>query len=290
MDREEPHFPAQRPLEKHARFEADFFCTNCGYNLYTQPVTRDERLGILVVRCTECGRYQPAGVASNAARVWLARFAAILLFFWIVCVLGFVFGSTFGLGALQSGHVEALTTSGYFTPDGVRLYRGYDPTARKSIWVRMDNDEQVLIDNPVYRRTFTVDRELRREPIFFAFICALVLLPPITFGVVMSVVMWHVRRRWYWLLAALPPIAAVVVMAIYLVDIGDRQENKPLLFAIVGFAVAEQIVMIMLGTRIGRPIARWIVSLVVPPRPRQALSFLWAADGKTLPSISREAA
>jgi len=43
------------PPLRHQRFpqlETDLFCQTCGYNLHGQPVSRDERLGILICRCS----------------------------------------------------------------------------------------------------------------------------------------------------------------------------------------------------------------------------------------------
>ena len=51
-----------------ACIDLDRFCEGCAYNLRTLPVYRDERTGIPVVRCPECGRFQSANDASTVAR------------------------------------------------------------------------------------------------------------------------------------------------------------------------------------------------------------------------------
>lgn len=63
--------------------ESDRFCAGCGYNLRTLPVHRDYRTKILLVRCTECGQYQPANDLATVTRPWLHRLSAFFLVLWI---------------------------------------------------------------------------------------------------------------------------------------------------------------------------------------------------------------
>src|ERR1035437_5836594 len=86
------------------RVETDTFCGECGYNLHALPVVRDERLGIAVVRCPECGKFQAAGVATGAGRVWLTRLAGMLITLWVIFIIGSVFA--WGLGMLLSDIVD----------------------------------------------------------------------------------------------------------------------------------------------------------------------------------------
>jgi amino acid transporter len=283
MDRDDPPFPPQRPLEKHARIEADLFCTQCGYNLHSQPVVRDERLGILVVRCTECGRYQPAGAASNAGRVWLGRLATITLAVWILVVTAFVVGSTFGLGGLQVAHVEIFSIGGYVGPNGQRVFPSWDAAGRKRVWVTRD-DEPIAVENPPWQRTFVPLREVFQDRVAAALLGSLMCAAPVIFGGVMAAIMWHVPRRRYWMLAALPVLAGMFVIAGFHVDESSRGGDISVVVKIVVVAAMGQIAFITLGTLIGRPIARALATLFVPPRPRQALAFLWTADGKSPPA------
>src|SRR5438093_4740973 len=101
--------PPLKPQEKHARLEVDVFCVECGYNLHSQTVVRDERLGIFVCRCPECGRFHPAGVGVTATTTWAARLATMLLAFWVLIVLFALFWVVIGLGAVQVAFVEDLT-------------------------------------------------------------------------------------------------------------------------------------------------------------------------------------
>ena len=104
--------PPPQPHERHAQLETDLFCEQCGYNLHGQIVTRDPRLGFMVCRCPECGRFHPAGHRTTAASLWRSRLAAGLLLLWILIVLTAWFFATLGLGALRRARrllVLALT-------------------------------------------------------------------------------------------------------------------------------------------------------------------------------------
>src|SRR5687767_12375287 len=69
----------------------DLTCEGCGYNLYSQAIARDERLGIPVCRCPECGRFNVPGKATDAGRAWLRRLGVALLVLYVLTVL-WVFG------------------------------------------------------------------------------------------------------------------------------------------------------------------------------------------------------
>ena len=69
-------------MRRAGQIEVDAFCGGCHYNLHGQPVTVDERLGLPVCRCPECGRWAAAGVATGAGSVWVRRLGTVLLFNW----------------------------------------------------------------------------------------------------------------------------------------------------------------------------------------------------------------
>src|SRR4029079_18116386 len=99
-----PPLPPQRPLARYTQLECDLFCENCGYNLHGQPVNRDERLGILLCRCPECGRFHPAGHRTTATSVWLSRLAAAFLALWVLIVVGVFVLAAIAFGAIPFVH------------------------------------------------------------------------------------------------------------------------------------------------------------------------------------------
>lgn len=89
--------------------QTDTFCAHCGYNLVTQAVLRDSRLEILVVRCPECGRFTAAGQGTSAAKVWLNRFATVMLGNYVLFLIVVFCAVTFFMGMIAYGHVTAFT-------------------------------------------------------------------------------------------------------------------------------------------------------------------------------------
>ncbi|HEY0008428.1 MAG TPA: hypothetical protein VGB55_06875, partial [Tepidisphaeraceae bacterium] len=72
--------------------ETDTFCDGCSYNLRTQKVWRDPRLGIAICRCPDCGSHQAAGRSTSATNVWLRRLTTLALLAWVCVSLAFVAG------------------------------------------------------------------------------------------------------------------------------------------------------------------------------------------------------
>src|SRR3954462_10568553 len=95
----EPPLPGLAPQERHMRLQVDAFCVTCGYNLHSLEVVRDERLGIFICRCPECGRFHPAGVGVTAAKTWAQRSSAMLLVVWVMLALFATFWIIMGMGA-----------------------------------------------------------------------------------------------------------------------------------------------------------------------------------------------
>ena len=110
--------PPLKPHERHPVLETDVFCQTCGYNLRSQPVTRDDRLGIFICRCPECGRFHAAGTGVTAASLWTARIATSLLVIWVLVVLSALFWIVIGLGAIAVGHTETFSYRRLETLDG----------------------------------------------------------------------------------------------------------------------------------------------------------------------------
>src|SRR5689334_1405374 len=78
------------------KIETDIFCPGCHYNLHSLDVMRDARLDIAVVRCPECGKFHPAGIATGAGRTWLSRLAMFLILCWVLFLGLFVLAIGFG--------------------------------------------------------------------------------------------------------------------------------------------------------------------------------------------------
>jgi hypothetical protein len=102
----------ERPL---AVIETDLFCRGCGYNMHTQRVWRDPRLGVMVCRCPECGLHESADVASGIGNMWSRQFGQFILALWLCVVTVGTYWAVYSLSYAQIGYVALSQT----TPDRI---------------------------------------------------------------------------------------------------------------------------------------------------------------------------
>src|SRR5256885_10210974 len=277
IDTSEPP-PAVRPLERHAQLEVDHFCDACGYNLHGQDVTRDPHLGVLVCRCPECGKFHPAGAGSTATSIWLSRLATLALFAWVLIVLCGIFWIGVGFAALQGGYVDQMSWNKDVTPDGKPVEWLNDKNYIKGT--------NIVVNQVVSVRT-TV-RPTNDKPQWWweqgPYVLGCVLLG-VGAGVLWVVILWHWPRHRYAYAMLLPLLCAGIVL--FVVGIDDEYDHiRGWVVRTVLMIALFQAAMIALGLWIGRPLGRTVVRMLIPPRPRQFLAFLWYADGKKMPGPS----
>jgi hypothetical protein len=224
--------------------ETDTFCEGCGYNLHTQMVVRDERLGILVSRCPECGRFAAAGRTTSASSVWLNRLGTLLLVLWVFFVLAIFSLCILFIGMAAYAHA-------------IDLWRALEYY-------------NVRLPNP----------DLRAQ---VALACVAGVLGLITGGL-FSVLLWHVRG-WRRVFGLVPPFLACGGAA--LVWAGDSPTRGLREWGIVEICLYLLLLVpaLAIGAWTGRPIARGFLKLLVPPKARQHLAFLWIVDGKVPPHV-----
>lgn len=276
--------PPLRPLQRHAQLETDCFC-DCGYNLHGQVVTRDERLGFFICRCPECGQFHPAGAGTSASKVWLNRLGTVALVYWVMFVLAFFGFGGFLLGVMQAIYVETGTEWVQTTDDGRRIeYRSVAPGG--SGWYIVGSDE--LIDTTKSGITSgrvqgpVLDWNAERDELTVLVLVTLLIAIPM--GLFFPAALWHLRRRHHLWLLLLPPAATLIVAGIWWVDDGSEMGTWSLKRA--ALMAAFQMVVLYVATWFGRPVARAVVWLIVPPKPRRHLAFLWEVDGKTPPALA----
>lgn len=297
---------ATRPV---AVVETDLFCEACGFNLYTQRVTRDERLGLLVVQCPECGAHQSAHLRVTAGQKWLQRLGLLGLLMWLATVLGLLVGTFFFFVGVHTAAKESFTRSAFETLDGRPLRAEWSPTAgMPRFQYRLDADPTVLVDakevREVRRLALWVDRLLGRP------VSATVTTPfgssevPLTgvaimtivftgmgyvLGAVFAAVVWFWPGPRRWLLLAVPALATAAVMTFgggsYLSSYYGV-ENAPDLSLLKQINLGVGLLTVVIfafALATGRKLARLLVRLFLPPGVRPALAFLWHCDGLEFP-------
>ncbi len=256
--------PEIAPSQRYGVLEIDTFCTGCRYNLHGQVVSIDPRLGLLICRCPECGKYHPAGTGVTAAGIWTRRFATILLFVWICTVVVGLTGMAFMMGGFDASSV------------GMYAYN--------------DSGPLVIKGRPVYCQAlhpwYGDDPESRSNLNSMVLLSAGSLIAGFVTTVFCVSLLWHWPRwRYYWIFA-LAILPAILVDTIFLLNdeyMLIRQECAEHIASQAAF----QCIGIVMGIFLGRPLARQLVRMIVPPKPRQALAFLWQVDGKQFPSDSQ---
>lgn len=234
-----------------AYIEIDRYCSHCGYNLRTQPVSRDDRTRLLITRCPECGGFEAASGTTTAASPWLNRLATLGLLVWILAVLWAMVGLSFAQGAVSYGTLEELT--------------------------RWAGRRTRLVVGPGFGH--------------YGLFMAVVSAGSFTLGFLalqlITVVCHHWRRVGYVVLAWMQCLAVTVVVWAMWLDTGPNLMEWGLKY-IVGLALLR-LAGAMSAVWLGRPLARLIVRVMLPTRAQQVLAFLWFADGLHPPRTSTPA-
>jgi len=264
--------------------EVDAFCAGCHYNLHGQVVTVDDRLGIAVCRCPECGRFHPAGSGVTTNSVWLRRFATLLLFVWVCAALGVTVLGLLAAAGVSSGSIGPYT-------DWRTVSLSGKPVVNKlvngvNIWVEEGTDTPV---NGRLRTIFTMrpfltlhnaDGEL---DLVAPIVCALSVFLGFLAGTLYVTLLWHWPRiRYFWCL--LLPLAPAAFLIFAFGQSSEYEYIRGEVFARIAGQTGLQCVGILLGIVVGRNVSRTLVRMFVPPKARQLLAFLWQVDGKTIPA------
>lgn len=242
--------------------QTDAFCEGCGYNLHTQAVTRDARLGILICRCPECGRYAAAGQATPASRVWLNRLASAFLATWALFLLVLFATLSLFLGMIAYGNLMSRTTWHQASqpmpnaPGTMRVISWYE--------VRPEPAEPEQISQ------WRVERAM-----LWTVTAGLGLLT----GGLFAVLLWHCRGPLR-ALVLVPPLLGCCGAAVTWAN--DPMTVHVLRWGLnwIAISFAAEALAVLIGLRIGRPIARGLLRVLLPGKPRQHLAFLWTIDQK----------
>jgi len=230
--------------------ETDRYCPDCGFNLITRPVFREPRTKLLLLRCAECGGLHPANYPSTYRAIWAQRLAVPILLFW----LGFVTLALFLVGVFETG-MHAVTLEGV-----TELSR--------------------------HGRVANTDFEDYNWFIFWVYFGSIA--APLVELSALTVIAHHWRRMGYLAAAALLPIVPLAIsIQIWRHDAPGLVEwGAPYLFAHYG----AQVIGGLIGALFGRRIARLAISMLLPPRVRTMLAFVWLADGLPPPAAAHKRA
>lgn len=272
----------------------DRACIACGFNLSGQTIVKEPHYGMFIVRCPECG------VAASLQEYpllgkWAGRLGAALVGVWV-------------LGVLAGAVIAAMTIWGFsdtLADDLSSHYAGLiTEAARKNAEAQGPNPSPAT---PNFNRNAFDEAWWDALPPskFFAdsggwagavhWRALWMLIPEIlvlgAMGVAWSVLLSHLRWRGALVFAVVVGMLGVAFMLIeyasgtssWYWNPGYQKAKAQIGWPLSPIGVVVGIGAIWAGMLIGRPIARGLVLLFLPPRLRAPLSFLWITDGKPLP-------
>ena len=281
-------------LPQVALVETDCYCQGCGYNLRTQAVRRDPRTQLLIARCPECQRYHPAAQATTVGRLWLQRLATLLLFVWIALVGSGIVGILFGQGGLSYGTLDELTTSRFVSATTPMPPTPPAPSTQPAVGgLTGQVGPFQTISSTTFRTTWRRFRtEVREDYKHYNAFLALTGTGSLAVGFIagmLAVVVFHHWPRWaYW-----PAVLSAPVLVAMIVWFVWRAEAPHLLAWGTPYVCGHALVQMLGGAAgivAGRPLARLIVRIFLPPRARPVLAFLWLADNQPLPQTTGDRA
>lgn len=268
----------------------DRVCTSCGFNLVGQPIVREEKYGLLIVRCPEC-----AAVAAlqeyPSMGVWAKRVGALAAAIWVIIVIA----GAFAMGGALTGFTMMTVTAGskpladqietdhrawLNEQKGTTATMGYFSGVSQVWWSQQD-------PRALYEASGGTPTALRRT----AGALPVMAIPGFAFGVAISVLALH-RRGWRLaLLAAIPIAIAASFVTIIIrgstggpgVQWSGNLATEALAPRLAPVALGTAWLVMMFGALVGRSVARWLLRLMLPPRLVAPLATLWLCDGLPAP-------
>jgi hypothetical protein len=215
-----------------------------------------------------------------ATRPWMQRLATMLLVLWVLIVLFAIFWIIMGLGAIQVGYAETFTYRRQESLDGRAVEWSQVPgagwqTVYKGTTQPVAQWRQIRTLGPPGPNEW-VPTKWDRLP----FHLGAASLGFVT-GMLMVMFLWHWKKSRYVLAMILPFVVAAFVCVIFSFDEEYAGIYSWLLRVVFGYAALECAFM-GLGILLGRKIARGLLRMFVPPKPRQHFAFLWSIDGKKM--------
>lgn len=278
--------------EQIGQVEVDRFCDGCGYNLVGKAVRRDPRTRVLMVRCSECGRFQATADATTAGKLWIRRLATLLLVGWVFIIFAIIFVIGAAQIGMTIGSLEECTTRvwNYAVLDnaGQVVDQGTDspeyPGASFSgIGARYSKDKGYSIRVSSSGRVLRADLG-REEAFMISIVAALSLLLGFVLTTLVTVICYHWRKRWY-VVFILMIVGTIVGLLLFVWTV----EAGGVTGIVLGYIAATGLLYLaggILGITAGRAFARLVVRALIPPRLRPPLTFLWAADGLASPPMT----
>jgi hypothetical protein len=289
----------------------DRLCIRCGYNLVGQPIVREGHYNMLIVRCPECATVASVQEYPLLGR-WANRWAALLAALWALVMVGLWAGTSLSMFGFSMGGAElasntyrehisnvwsaaqlSMASPGRVTPGSTGQVTYTGPGGQTIVvpgpgypadfqaWWKAQDKVALLAQAGGWRSAFSWWLSIL---LFWMAVTCVVL------GVVWSVALLARGRGGLLAWCLVLVVTAGLVAAI---PIMEWLEDEPYWFWQAAQSQMGPIATIAtllwgglwlaLGMMIGRPAARGLVRLMLPPRLRSSLAMLWLSDGLAPP-------
>lgn len=299
-----PQIPGAPPAdERVGTVLADRVCTKCYFNLVSQPVIRERHYGLLVIRCPECGTLASVQEYPHLSR-WSRRVIAIFVMAWFAFLLlslmasGFVMQSASeslvtlasepGAQKLAEAHLEFQKRKAELQyPQPAQQPNNWYVNQQASVWSYIDPLFIEMYDAGAFFEQAGGWSAIWGRRLYVQW--ALGALASAIIGMCWSVVLPH-AKRWKRLLVVGPILGAAWVMGLLdspstaWMPAGGWQYANYLVQSQISttvevLATATFAVPLVLGVYLGRGVARLGARMLLPPKFREPVHFLWLADG-----------
>jgi hypothetical protein len=285
----------------------DRLCIKCGYNLVGQPIFREEHYGMFIVRCPECATVASLQEYPLLGR-WANRWASLLAGIWMLIIVALWLGSSAAIFGLSLGAAEVACER--YSDELYQQFNAWQaqsatPGGGGAGTVTRTRGQVVIVNNTFTNfSTWWAQQDpsalLAEAGGFFGGIDVWVwylwfweAVVAIALGVMWATILLGRKRPGLIVVAIMIMLGAASLSAIPLIDWlqeqpqwmyqASRSQIGPRALAI---SLAWGGACLVMGLMIGRPVTRGLMRLMLPPRLRSSLAFLWLADGKNPPGVA----
>lgn len=292
----------------------DRLCIKCGYNLVGQPILRESHYDMLIVRCPECATVASVQEYPLLGR-WANRWAALLAGLWMLFLVVLWFGSAGALFGFAVGSAEvASETYGDRIYERYSAWQTQQQTAAAAATGQLPpvapsavggppggpvgpGGQLVVRINPGDFSAWWKQQDtaafLRDAGGLFSgvnwitwYLWMWMTIVALVFGVMWATLLLGRGRGGLIAWAGVIALTAATIGMIPMMDWLGREPTwtrqaaaRQIAPFMLGASLAWAFAAMSVGMCFGRSIARGMVTMMLPPRMRSALSFLWLTDG-----------
>lgn len=289
--------------ERLGQVAGDRVCISCGFNLVGQTTWREPEYGMVIVRCPECGTCASLQEYPHLGR-WANRWAFALGAAWIAAFLLVCFaaaGCMYWLATRANDQAAWLYSSILSEECNEWALANYPEvmsnTGSATYWnevTRVQQEWEKRADfDAILEEHGGLLGAIHRSVIPF---CMSACLSGFLFGLMLCVMMLGYRKRRLWIVGAICCAGSILYLLVHFIGLSARARfshvgpvdfhalaRDQMMWMAAWVTIGVGTLGLLAGLYTGRSAARWLVSLLLPPRYCSALAELWLCDGKEPP-------